>query len=335
MANGKSKKVITRYRRIENPPFRSNSITLQEAITEAMHHEIGGFKIRDNYKLRERAELVQTTDTYVLANPEINDRFFFCELARFEKGANIPLCWGSPDSPGALIIGQQRPAEGREALLGVMQFLVVGNHVILIESGSLKTGRLEEYLTWLLKSKVGSIPSDSQLNLNTELELQSDDEEDFSEIKEISILPMPLKATEGRSTESGITGRIDSRDFTKPEVARNILSILGNTEAEIDSFLSEVPSGGDVELRLSLYFKKGRNRGGANPTTASARNLFRNIENEDIALKNSSGKVVGRMVALSREAQVKLNGSIIDYQDAVRTLWESYEHWIESGKIEP
>jgi hypothetical protein len=40
------------------------------------------------------------------------------------------------------------------------------------------------------------------------------------------------------------------------------------------------------------------------------------------------------MAALSRDARVALNGSIIDFQDAARVLWESYEHWISTGKIE-
>jgi len=300
-----------------------------------MHHEIGGLKIRDDYKLRECSNLVQTIDTFVLAYPYITDNFFFCELARFEKGANIPLCWGSSDQPGTLIIGQQKPGSGREALLGVMQFLVTGNHIVLIENGGLRTGRLEEYLTWLLKEQVAAISNGSHLILETEFELDSLGGEGISDVKEIALVPIPLKSSEDHFNESETIARREARDFTRPNIARKILEIMGNTEADIDHLLSEIPSGGDVELRLSLLFKKGRGRGASNPSVASARHLFRNIENEAIALKSSSGKIIGQMAALSRETRVNLDGSIINYQDAARALWESFRHWVTSGKIEP
>ncbi len=299
-----------------------------------MHHEVDGQKVRDNYLLRECTGLVQSTDTFVLAFPQITDEFFFCELARFEKGANIPLCWGSPDHPGALIIGQQVPGAGREALLGVLQFLIVGDHVVLIESGGVRTGRLEEYLTWLLKDRVGSIASGSHLLLETEFEISSIGGEALSDVKEVALVPIPLKATEGRG-ETETVERRDAKDYARPDVAREILGIMGNSEADIDRLLSEVPAGGDVELRLSLFFKKGRGKGATNPSVASARQLFRNMENDAIALKSSSGKVIGHMAALSRDVRVGLDGSIISHQDAARVLWESFEFWVESGKIEP
>ena len=335
MAGIRTKQVVTRYRRLAGTPFRSAAVTLQEAMTEAMHHEIGGQKVRDNYLLRECVDLAQTSDTFVLAYPQITDEFFFCELARFEKGANIPLCWGSPDQPGALIIGQQKPGQGREALLGVLQFLVVRNHVLLIESGGLRTGRLEEYLTWLLRGRIGAIGSESQVMLETEFDISALGGEGLADVKEVALVPIALKATEGRGASPETIERRDARDYARPDVAREILGIMGNSEADIDRLLAEVPPGGDVELRLSLFFKKGRSKGATNPSVASARQIFRNMENDAIALKSSSGKIIGHMAALSRETRVRLDGSIINFQDAARALWESFEFWVSSGKIEP
>lgn len=331
----KTKPVVARYRRLAERPFRSRAISLQEAVSEAMHHAVDGVKIRDDYRLREADGLGQSTDTFVLAYPHITDEFFFCELARFEKGANIPLCWGSRENPGALIIGQQEPGAGREALLGVLQFMVVGNHIALIESAGVRTGRLEEYLTWLLKDRVGAIPTGTHLTFETEFEITATgDDKGISDVKEIALVPIPLKQTEGHRTPAEIVARRDAHDLTRPEVAREILAIMGNTEADIDRLLGEVPPGGDVELRLSLFFKKGRGKGATTPTVASARQLFRHMEDEAIALKSSDGKVVGNMAVLARDARVKMNGSIMDYQDAARVLWEAYEYWIASGKIE-
>ena len=335
MAAIKTKPVVTRYRRLSDVPFVSRSVTLQEAVSEAMHHRIGEIKIRDDYRLRECGELGMSDDTFVLAYPQVTDEFFFCELARFEKGANIPLCWGNPENPGALIIGQQRPGQGREALLGVLQFMIIGNHVALIESASVRTGRLEDYLTWLLR-RTGAMVTGSHLMLETEFDISTIGGESVADVKEVALLPIKLKPSEGERSPVEVEAlqRRDARDRTRPEIAREILGIMGNTEADIDRLLGEVPPGGDVELRLSLFFKKGRGRGASNPSVASARQLFRNMEDEAIALKSSSGKVIGQMAALSRDARVALNGSIIDFQDAARVLWESYEHWVSTGKIE-
>ena len=266
---------------------------------------------------------------------EHNGVLALCEELGIGKGANIPLCWGSPDQPGALIIGQQKPGAGREALLGVLQFLVVGNHVLLIESGGLRTGRLEEYLTWLLKDRVGAMATGSHLMLETEFDISSLGGEGLADVKEVALVPIALKATEGRAASPEAIERRDAHDYARPDVAREILGIMGNSEADIDRLLAEVPPGGDVELRLSLFFKKGRGKGATNPSVASARQLFRNMENDAIALKSSSGKIIGQMAALSRETRVRLDGSIINYQDAARVLWESYEFWVSNGKIEP
>ena len=332
MAKQKTKPIVTRYRRLTMSPFTSKAVTLQEAVSEAMQAEVAGVKLKDNYVLRECTDLAHTTDTFVLADPKIEDEFFFCELARFEKGANIPLCWGNKRNPGALVIGQQVPGQDREALLGVLQFMIVGNEVILIESGGLRTGRLEEYLTWLLKERSGSIPNGSHILLETEFEISTVGGATISDVKEVSLRPISLKEGEGRPIPDTMEQR-DAKDTTKADVARQILELMGNTEADIDELIGEVPADGDVLLRLSLLFKKGRGKGAVQPATASARQMFRNMDDDSIELKGRDGKTVGKMTTIFRETSVKLIGSIIDMQDAARVLWESYEYWLAKGKI--
>lgn len=333
MAKQKTKPIVTRYRRLAISPFASKAITLQEAVAEAMQAEVAGVKLKNNYVLRECTELAHTTDTFVLADPKIEDEFFFCELARFEKGANIPLCWGSKGNPGALVIGQQVPGQDREALLGVLQFMIVGNDVILIESGGLRTGRLEEYLTWLLKERSGSLPNGAHILLETEFEISTVGGATISDVKEVSLRPISLKDGEGRPIPDAMEQR-DAKDTTKTDVARQILELMGNTEADIDELIGEVPADGDVMLRLSLLFKKGRGKGAVQPATASARQMFRNMDDDSIELKGRDGKIVGKMTTIFRETRVKLIGSIIDMQDAARVMWESYEYWIANSKIQ-
>lgn len=293
MAKQKSKQIVTRYRRLSMSPFASKSTTLQEAVSEAMQSEIAGTKLKNNYVLRECATLSHTTDTFVLADPRIEDEFFFCELARFEKGANIPLCWGSKVNPGALVIGQQVPGQDREALLGVLQFMIIGNEVVLIESGGLRTSRLEEYLTWLLKEQVGSLPQGSHVILDTEFEISTVKGAAISDIKEVSLRPISLKEGEGRPIPDSVEHR-DAKDTTKVDVARQILELMGNTEADIDELIGEVPADGDVLLRLSLLFKKGRGKDAVQAATASARQMFRNMDDDAIELKARMGKSWGR-----------------------------------------
>lgn len=326
------KPVIARYRRLTDKPFRSPAITLQEAVAEAMHHQIDGQKVSANYQLRKTTSLAQTQDSFVLAAPIVTDSYFFCELARFEEGANIPLCWANPDA-SALVIGQQKPGAGREALLGVLQFMIIGNHVILIESGGIRTGRLEEYLTWLLKDRVPAIPRGSHLTLDTEFDVSTLGGADLSDVKEVALRPIGLKETQGGGHVA--TVQKDAHESAPPSVAREILGLMGNTEADIDTLLAEVPAGGDVELRLSLFFKKGRGKGAANPSAGSARRLFRNMDDEAIELKTAQGRTIGKMTALARNTHVAVNGSVIDFNDAARVLWETFEFWVSKGKFEP
>jgi len=334
MAKPTLKKVMTRYRKLSGMPFHSASVTLQEAVTEALNFTLNGTKLRDDYGLRECTELFQTDDTFVLAAPAITDDYFFCELARFEKGANIPLCWGNPNDPSSLIIGQQKPGQGREALLGVLQFMIVENHLILIESASVRTSRLEEYITWLLKYKTKKIGQNSHLILETEFDISALKGTDASDVKEIALRPVGLRESNMQTSDlADQTVKREAKEVTKGNIFRQILELLGNTEADIDKLVKDVPSGADVELHLSLLFKKARRKGAGMVSTASAKHLFRNLDNEEIALKNAAGKVVGKLMSISKEQHVKLNGSIVDFNDAAVVLWNSYVFWKENGQI--
>jgi hypothetical protein len=67
-----------------------------------------------------------------------DEPFFAGQLTYFERGANVPAILGDPD------------ADVNELDLGQFALVSVGDHVGLIESNGLKSGRLERFLTQLL-----------------------------------------------------------------------------------------------------------------------------------------------------------------------------------------
>ena len=214
--------------------------------------------------------------------------------------------------------------------------MVIDNDVVLVESGGIRTGRLEQYLTWLLRTRGGTVASDQNLILETEFETHTVGGAKLSTVKEIALRPIGLKQTEGTQTTFPMDQQVERKtayDRGPPALARQVLELFGNTEADIDALLRDVPPGGDVQLRLSLFFKKGRQRGATNPTIESARRILRNMEDDAIELKSPEGRLVGKMMAIHKEARIIINGSILDYQDSARVLWETYKEWLSSGRI--
>jgi hypothetical protein len=85
-----------------------------------------------------------------------------------------------------LPVEQQPPPKGKEYVHSMMYWMVIGNHALMIQSRSLTSKHLEEYLTWLLKDRTTTITPTGQVILQAKFDA-SDVGGDLNDIKEIVV----------------------------------------------------------------------------------------------------------------------------------------------------
>lgn len=94
---------------------------------------------------------------------------FFGDLTVYTRGFMQALLKNESDA-AMLPVEQQPPPTGSEYIHSMMYWLVVGNHVMTIQSRSLSTKHLEQYYTWLLRDRTTQMAKNGQIFLTAKFD---------------------------------------------------------------------------------------------------------------------------------------------------------------------
>lgn len=127
----------------------------------------------------------------------------FGNLILYTKGQNIPLITLDEDADEyevEQIVPTENKGKKREFLNSILYFAIKENHVVLLQSLSLKARDFENYLNWFL-SKVSILPENNRLNLNDQPPSATREKISKSHVKSVSLgLPL-LSQSEGVGTK--------------------------------------------------------------------------------------------------------------------------------------
>lgn len=323
-----SKKVSVQYRKLDDVSHAFGKKTLQTAISECLKEPSGIGTIGDDPSARQQIE-----DGYgILVLNYIIDRedYFFGELVRFEPGASLPLL-ETKNGTKSYNLKQAQAPEGTEPLRGILHFMAIRNHVMVIES-DVKTTRAEQYFQWILSNKTEVIKKNSKVILIGGLTL-SDKSKSLREVDEIRLKPKPLSANEiyADAPELPLTSTsLKTKDVEKSNT-RRVLLAAGFEDVSIDELMDD---GRSIEISLQIKIKGTRTkRGGLSPDETNR--LIRNIDEEDLELIGPDGAHSGgKIQRLSHKAYVATVGSLLDTKDVIRVLYEGYKRYLEDGYID-
>jgi hypothetical protein len=115
------------------------------------------------------------SQAYALNENVARPQWFYGQLAGFEPNEHMPVLErafaGRPD----VNIAQHAAPQGYDFLRGLLYFLVIESHVLVLETGTLSTSRLERYLTWILKDRVGLMADEGHVLLEKKIEIEEQD----------------------------------------------------------------------------------------------------------------------------------------------------------------
>lgn len=258
---------------------------------------------------------------------------YFGDLTLYTKGYMQALLAEIPDVP-SLTVEQQPPPRGKEYVHSMMYWMAIKNHLLMIQSRSLTSKQLEEYLTWLLKDRSSAISPTGQVILQAKFDA-SDVGGDLNDIREIivggqatNLKTMTAEKAAPVPKESTKYKEIGTRK-PWPTRALEVLRAVMNNEADVQKLLESVPEGANLDIAVHIGYKAKRE-----VSRAPMQEALRNLPEGEITAIGRNGRMTGSDIRLSHPANVLKSGNLLDPNDVVRALREAYRFFVENGKID-
>jgi hypothetical protein len=258
---------------------------------------------------------------------------FAGQLAYFERGANVPAILGDPDEDvNELNLGQFALGPEASMIHGLLYFVVIGDHVGLIESTGLKSARLERFLTQLFTQTDQLEPGETVV-LNAQF--TNEKGRRVADAKEVQVTAQRNIRPEPAHREPAT--RIEERDV---EQARReghsvvqVLEVLGWTPDDISRLMEEVPPGGWLE-GFFRFFIKSRTARRKTIKRGTLDEAFRNIDPKDVTFLGKGMREKDGFVKLTANRPVEMVGSLLNPTSAIQQIEAALREWAASGQID-
>jgi hypothetical protein len=331
--------VTIHYRRLEDPTGSFGGKSLQAAIRRAMSHHIGDEKVSDHWKRRAWDVPPSNEETFLMNLHHDHRDYFFGDLTHYTKGHMQTLLGQAADAP-MVAVEQQPPPKGKEYVHSMMYWLAVKSHLLMIQSRSVGSKQLEEYLTWLLKDRSAVISKTGHVILKAKFDA-AEVGGDLDDIQEIIVggrAPTPTAAV-----VEGVKMGVGLPELSHPEYhkigtrkplwgrAIEVLRAAMSNEADVRRLLESVPPEAELDVSVHIGYKTNRRH----ISRAPMMEALRNLPEGEVTAKGPGGRMTGNDIRLSHKASVLKNGSLLDPDDVIRALLEAHKHFKDNGKIDP
>jgi hypothetical protein len=220
-----------------------------------------------------------------------------------------------------------------------MFWMVIADHVFIIQSQSLRTETVEQYLTWLLVDRTQVLRDPAHVLLASRFDPAAVGGGP-SEIREIVIGGIVSPAAPDRAHEPDRVLEVEqarevtaTRRGTRFGQARAVLAALFGGQAEADAYLQEVPPDADLSVEVHIGYKTRKRRISRAPLTALETGL-RNLADGEIRV---TGKDADQLssgdVRLHQTATIETDGSLLVAEDVRAKMLAAYRSLVELGKI--
>ncbi|MBZ0164638.1 MAG: hypothetical protein K8H74_18235 [Notoacmeibacter sp.] len=330
------KSLTVHYRRMEDPVGALNGGTLETRVRSALQHVVDGGPLSEHWNRRAWVVPPEKSDTLLMNVFHDDGVSFFGDLTVYTRGFMQALLRSEPDV-AVLPVEQRPPPAGREYIHSMMYWMVLGNHVLTIQSRSLNTKNLEHYLTWLLKEQTAQMGDNGQVLLTAKFD-SAEVGGDLEDLREIIV------------GGTGVVGTVPARLPEQPvervrevaehvdvgarrpwgERALDVLRAVMNNEADVQELLRSIPDEADLDVSVHIGYKAKKRR----VTRAPMQRALRNLPEGEITAIGKHGRMTGKDIRLSFPVRVLCEGSLLEPNDVRAKLKSAYDYFVDNGKIE-
>lgn len=332
MAVNARQAIAVHYRKLGDVTGAFGTQTLEAAIRKAMQYHSDGNQILGHWKLRAWEVPPNAEDTLLMNLHHDGGGYFFGDLTQYTKGYMQTLIEQNDDMP-VLSVEQQPAPKGKEYVHSMMYWLVVGSHVLLIQSRSLMSKHLEEYLTWLLKDRTPTIAATGHVMLQAKFDA-AEVGGDLNDIQEIIVggsadIHSSLPTDEGPTERTVESYREVAKRMPWKQRAIEVLRAVMANEADVQQLLQSIPQDADLQVSVHIGYKASRK-----VSRAPMQQALRHLPEGEIKARGRDGKITGSDIRLHHTVHILKNGSLLDPKDVIRALRETYKYFVDNGKIQ-
>jgi len=317
--NSEKKKKTIYYKKAE---FNPNGANLQILLEKAL--------IKAN-KIQDRIETVDVHGTVIrlINSSKKQGGIFFGQFIMFEPGKDQNVIVIDEDTQEYPVEFWQLPkkedGKKRELLESVLYFAIFENHVVLVQSRSLRSRDFEIHLMWLLREKLHLVNDSTLICLSDHISKKAKEKIAKLPVKKVS-LGAPLMST-GVTLDVSESGGSKEKQVFKPygqgfEILEKVLGQDWRKGLKLEDSLD------DANLQVNIEVTYSRK------TTAKAHKLLNSIaqsmrhaDPDDVTIHlKGGGKIQGAELKFSDHINVVTYNGIPDSND----LYIELETWIRN-----
>ncbi len=325
-----SNKVTIHYRHMVDLTNSFGELTLEDAIRTAMSKKnAAGISPKEDWAERSYNQGNSTGNTMLINVSNDSNNFFFGDLTLFQDKFMQPLIEKKENAP-VLNLAQKEAPTGLEYVHSIMYWLVIKNHVLVIQTPSVSTKQLEEYLTWFLKEKTQVISGSSQVLLEATLDVNSV-QGGIDDIKKIVVGGTPLTAIKPETMEKEVDQYSSiANKRTWKERAQDVLKAI-MSEADLQNIMDNLPDGAALNVSVNIGYKTRKKK----ISMAPMQQALRNLPEGEITAFGKGGKMRGNDLRLSYPSKILVDGNLPNIEDTRRAMLDAYFYFVNHGKIKP
>lgn len=330
-----AKQALVQYRHLKREDFPV-AADLKALIVESMRSQRSG-RLVGSYVGNRRFDLDQdgriTLLNRITEQAHWGEPFFAGQLTYFEKGANVPAIIGDPDDDvNELNLGQFALDPSASMVHGILYFVVIEDHVGIIESTGLRGRSLERFLTQLL-TQTDQLPVGHTVTLNT-LTVGTKGRK-VTEAREVQVAAKRSQRSEAETglIPSQVIEQDVQRERREGQSVIRVLEALDWTPEDIERLMEEVPPGGWLEgfFRFFIKSRKARRQTIKRETLDEA---FRNVDPKDVTFLSDGKRESGGLVKLTSPRAVETVHSLLHPTSAIQQIEAALRDWASSGQID-
>ncbi|UPG86869.1 hypothetical protein L2Y94_05805 [Luteibacter aegosomatis] len=233
----------------------------------------------------------------------------------------------------------------REFLDSVLYFGVLGNHVVLLQSASLRSNHLEAHLTWLLSMHAKTIQTGSMLVLNDKAAEETYERLRKAPVKSVRIgAPLtsdmvidPSDVTDARHSEIVMHEKTEAarvRVVPRGAAAEMLMAALKDgffEKLNLDEALDE----SNIQVALEVTYNRKTSKAGHKVLDSIATSL-RHLPESDVRIDlEGGGTIRGSDLRLSGPIKVEYNNGLINEALLFHAMHQWLYSKVNSSEVDP
>jgi hypothetical protein len=323
----KKQKVFTYKLAVFDQP--ESAPTLKQALTTALTtlNTIGN-------RRESLAPLNESPIYQVIGEFKVETEFLFGVLMHYIPGTNPAYVVNDADAEQLTVeqIAPPETAEGkrRELLDSMLFFAVLDDHLAIMQSQGLRSGRFEQHLSWLLRQAgaehfrlrlIDQPPKDVRQNLEK------------SAVKALVLGGELMSPPRDRSNENTwVKGEISGKDGSGPIFAA--LRFLAGVDRAAQLGLDALSQNANIEYSLKIHYKKSTTEDGQRLMNTLGVALRHAEDVKTMVVLKDGSKIKGEQLRLSGRVSIKTHNGIPDSSDVFTELCAWLMQKLKSGDVE-